>query len=61
MMRVLVIEDNISTQSLFVQALKSLGFKVYAFVEAKAAWQAYQRQPCPTDRHRLDTARHERT
>ena len=57
MMKVLLIEDNISTQSLFAQVLKSLGFKV----EAKAAWQAYQRQPYPTDRHRLDTARHERT
>ena len=43
MMKVLLIEDNISTQSLFAQVLKSLEFKV----EAKAAWQAYQRQPCP--------------
>ena len=46
-MKILLIEDNISTQYLFAQVLKSLGFKVEAFVEAEAARDTYQRKPSP--------------
>ena len=46
-MKVLLIEDNISTQYLFAQVLKSLGHEVEAFTDAEAAWDAYQREPCP--------------
>ena len=46
-MRVLLIEDNISTQYLFAQVLKGLGHEVEAFTDAESAWDAYQRTPCP--------------
>ena len=46
-MKVLLIEDNISTQYLFAQVLKSLDHEVETFIDAEAAWDSYQREPCP--------------
>ena len=46
-MKVLLIEDNISTQYLFSQVLKSLDHEVEAFIDAESAWASHQRESCP--------------
>ncbi len=46
-MRVLLIEDNRSTQYLCTQVLEALGHEVVAYPDAEAAWADYQRASFP--------------